>query len=368
MTEYTEWTTAELIALIEAPALRVDFDCWLLGDEDIELTDDVVGAGAWVELNVTSAISRTCEFTISRELAWGNARISLAALLSVDGADWTRFPLGVFLTSTPQRNVTEGTPTWVVQGYDLIQILSTPIGSSITLATGDTILAAAEALIAGLGETTAFDQTAATTVAAATTTWSFLDEEWTLINVVNAMLDQIGYTPCWVDRYGVFRSGPYRSPSDRPSVWTFNTSSSTTTVSLERSTILDYFNAPNEVLGVNTATELDVPTVGNGGLYTLTNPADGPTSIAARGRTIRRIIKGQYADAAALITAVTAELDAAKRVTTVIECKVSPNPVLGHNTVVTYIDAAIPVNAKHIVERWRLPLDGQDMEMTLRQA
>ena len=370
VTEYTSRTLAELVALIESDGLYVDAQCWLLDDDNSfsqDLTDDFIPSGSTVELDATRTIHRTCRIGLSRELVWGNARIQPALLLSTDGDDWTRFPLGVFLTTTPNHKITEATPTWDVQGYDLLELLSNPLGASITLAGGDTVLSTVEALVTGAGGTTGFDQTAAATTAAATTSWSFLEGSETTLTVCNAMLAQIGYEPIWVDRDGTFKSAPYKSPADRASVWSFNTSSSTTTVASERTATADMWRAANEILGINTSPELTTPVIGNG-ITVLTNDADGPTSVAARGRTIRKIMQGQYVSQAALETAVLQAMNIEKRVATKVQCRVSPNPTLSHNSVVSYRDDAIPVNGSHIVERWSLPLDGGDMTLDLRQV
>lgn len=369
VTEYTERTTAELVALIEADELHVDADCWLLDTSNtptLDLTDDLVVDGSFVELNIFRRIHRTCQVTLSRELVWGNARIQPALLLSTDGTDWTRFPLGVFLTTTPERSNPESDlQMWTVAGYDLLEVLATPLAASYTIESGALILSAAEALITATGGTTQFDQTAAATTAAATTTYSFLDEEWTTLTVVNALLAQVGYTACWVDRFGNYRAEPYRPPADRPITWTFDTSSTTTTVAVDRAAEADYWQAANQIVGVNTSPELTVP-VDGAGIYRLTNPADGPTSIAARGRTLTRILKGQYANQAALVTAVERAMDSEKRVTTKVRVAVSPNPLMSHLTVVDYTDNDLVVSGRHSVENWRLPLDGSNMTMELR--
>ena len=286
-------------------------------------------------------------------------------LISSDNTEWVSWPLGVFVLETPQRVVTgSDVATWEVQGYDLLQVLNTPLGASYTLAAGTAIIPAVEALIVGAGETSSIDQTAVATTAATTVSFNFLEEAWTVLTVCNALLDQIGYRAIHADRNGVFRSAPYRSPDQLPSVWAFDTSSSTTTVGEVRTHLADYFNTPNEIVGINDSLESAIPVEG-AGIYTLSNDADGPTSKASRGRTIRQIIKGQYASQASLETAVTKSMDSAKRITDIIEITTSPNPTFGHFNAVSLRDDGIPVNGRFLLQSWSLPFGG-DMSITLR--
>lgn len=397
-------SAAELVALVEADHLQVDVGCDLLDSDSVFIEDisaDVVASGSSVELGVYNTIHRTCTLNVSRELQWGSQRVKPYMLLSEgigrpayyerltdeDGAPLTtedgeplfgdlvaaveptfyRFPLGVFVLTTPELAVGDDTPTFSVQGYDLLQVLDTPYGRTYTLEAGGAVIAAVEALITAAGETSSIDQTAAATVAAGTMSYNVLDtEDWSTLRICNDLLESIGYRALYADAQGVFRSEPYRSPADLPVVWSYNADSSTTTVGEWRTSLADYFNAANVVIGVNDDPEAAAVPVEGAGIYTLQNAADGPTSIAERGREIRRVIRGTFADQAALETAVTAALDVEKRVTAMVEVTVSPNPIHSHFDVVNYRDDSLAVNGRYLVQSWSLPLDGSDMSLTLR--
>lgn len=391
-------STADVVALIESEQVSVDAGLELLDADDNvieDISDDLAPEGSMVERGMYRTLHGTCRLRISRELQWGWQRVRPYLLLASnlsnqdylldDGGDrltdddgvplvsgaWVeptyyRWNLGVFLLDTPERVIGESPQTWDVEGYDKLDVLNTPHGSTYTISAGDPILAAVEALIAGAGEAKVdIDQTEAAATAPGERVFSVIDD-WSTLGICNELLSMVGYRALSVDRDGWFRSEPYRSPDELATVWTYSADSSTTSVVEDRTAIEDYYGAANVVFGIND--EVDTP-VDGAGLYTLTNPADGPTSIAGRGgRVIRRRVQGSYASQDALITAVTAALDAEKRVAGYLELGVSPNPVHGHFDVVRYVDAAVPADGRYVVTDWSLPLDGTDMRLSLRSV
>ena len=364
-------TTAQIIALVEDEHVYVDGALDLLDENDAfvqDITDDFDVAGSSIELNPYRTIHRTCELRISKELVWGSARLKPYILLSNDASTWYRWPLGVFLPNVPQREVHESPATWQVTGMDKLDVLNTPYGSSYGIDSGDAILAAVSAIITAAGETLInLNQSAAATTAPVSRVWTLADEMTTL-EICNELLASIGYTSLWVDRDGYYRAQPYVTPSNRPLVWSYNANSATTTVAEYRTAIADFGTAANTIIGISDDPADSIPTAGDG-LYTLANNNDGPTSINQRGgRVIRKIIRGSFANQAALVTAVTAAMDAEKRVNTYIDLTVSPNPIHSQWDAVTYRDDAMSVNGTFVVTSWRLPFDGSDMSITLRSA
>jgi len=273
----------------------------------------------------------------------------------------------VFVPSLPERTVGETPVGYVVDCLDKLEVLSTPHGSSYTVASGDAILPAVEALITAAGESKQnFDQTSAAVTATSDRVFS-LSDDWTTLGIVNDLLESIGYEGLWVDRLGNFRSRPYRSPADRPTVWSYDADNELSTMVGEfRTFTSDYYQAANQIVAIRDDPGDDIPVDGDG-ITTLTNQSDGLTSVDARGgRTIRRIIRGEYATQAALVTAATEALDTEKRVANYLSATVSPNPVHGHFDVVQFKDADIPVNGRFLLTDWVLPLDGSDMSLSMR--
>ena len=365
-----ELTTADRLALIEGDAVWIDAGCELLDADDnliLDISDDLIVSGCSVERNMENTINGTCSLAMSRELVWGSQRVRPYVLLSADGATWYRWLLGVFVLTTPERRSDVSPVTYTVSGFDKLDILNTPLGRSVSVSTSDAVLTVVTDLINTAGELrVGLDMVAAATTGLARV-FSVV-EDWTTLTVINDLLDSIGYFPLWVDRGGVYRSMPYQSPAERATAWTYSTSSATTTVTADRTMTADFYAAANQIIGINDDPgQSETVPVEGAGIYTASNLDDGPTSINQRGgRVIRRIVSGSYANQAALVAAVTQELDAEKRVTDLLEMSVSPNPVHGHLDVVSYTDPELGVDGRYLVTSWSLPLDGSDMRLSLR--
>jgi hypothetical protein len=366
---WSSLSPAEQVALLEGHQVFYDAGCDLLDADDgfvEDISGDLVAAGSSVGRGIYRTLHGSCRLNLSRELSWGSARLRPYMLASADGATWYRQNLGVYLPSTPEREIGPIPAVWSVEGFDKLDILNTPHGSTYSVASGAGIIAAVESLITGAGEAkVAIDQTAVAVTAPAELVFPLAGDATTL-QIINELLESIGYRALRADREGWVRSVPYVSPTDLPLVWTYNADSATTTVSESRTSISDYYQAANVVKGINDNPANDIPTDGDG-LYTLTNQSDGLTSIDGRGgRMIRRIIRGTYVSQGALETAVLKVLDAESRVARLFELSVSPNPVHGHFDVVSFVDSSVPVSGRMLVTDWEMPLDGSDMRLSLR--
>jgi hypothetical protein len=366
---WSSLSPAEQVALLEGHSVHYDAGCDLLDSNDVYVDDisaDLMPAGSSVGRGIYRTLHGACRLNLSRDVPWGSARLRPYMLVSSDGATWYRQNLGVYLPSTPERQIGETPPIWACEGFDKLDVLNTPFGSTYAVAAGAAILPAVESLITGAGEAkVAIDQTAVAVTAPAELVFPLADDATTL-QIVNELLDAVGYRALRVDREGWFRSVPYLSPTDLPVVWTYSADSASTTVSESRTSISDYYQAANEIVGINDDPSNDIPTDGDG-LYLLSNQSDGLTSIDGRGgRTIRRIVRGTYASQGALETAVQRVLDAESRVARLFELSVSPNPVHGHFDVVNFVDSSVPVDGRMLVTDWELPLDGSDMRISLR--
>lgn len=185
----------------------------------------------------------------------------------------------------------------------------------------------------------------------------------------NALLESIGYRALWVDRDGFYTSEPYIEPSELSTVWAYSADSPTTTVTEERSSSSDYYQAANQIVGIRESVFSGfIPELGDG-IYIQTNQSDGPISVDGRGgRIIRKVIRGEFVSQYAMERTVGDAMVAEKRLAGYIDMRVSPNPVHAHFDVVAYRDDEIPTNGRYLVTDWTLPLDGADMSLSLRTA
>lgn len=360
-------------ALLEGEGLLVDAGLDLLDADDNFIDDisaDLITAGSFIEHRIYRTVHGTCMLRVARELQWGTQRVRPFVLLSNDGETWYRWNEGVFLLPTPQRSVGVTPITYDIEGYDKLQVLDTPHGSTYTVASSATIIPAVEALIVAAGESKIqIDQAAATITAPSDQVYSIVDS-WKTLGIINDLLDSIGYRALWVDPDGYYRSEPYRAPSELPTTQRYTADDArATTVGGVRTATADYFGAANVVVGINDDLSVVAPTEG-AGIKTATNQSDGPTSIDGRGgQIIRREIRGAFASQAALVTATERALEEEKLVYTYLDIEVSPNPTHGHFDVVRYTDAEIPVDGRFLVTEWTLPLDGNSrMSLKLRST
>jgi hypothetical protein len=358
-----------LVELIEGVALSVDAGLDLLDADDTLIEDisaDLVADGSRVSRGMLNTVHGSCQLGIARQLVWGSQRVRPYLLLSSDGDVWYRWNLGVYVLATPEMQVGVTPQVWLVDGFDKLDVLNTPLGATVSVASGATILAAVEDLIAATGETrVSLDQASAAEVAATVRVFSVVDD-WSTLTVCNDLLASIGYRGLWVDRDGVIRSGPYVTPEDLPSVWSYSTASSSTSVLEDRTVSADYYGAANVIVAIRDSVDDTLPLAGDG-MFTLTNQSDGLTSIDGRGgRVVRRVIRGDWATQSALEAAAAEAMDGEKRVANFVSLAVSANPVHAHFDVVTFRDDAIPTNGRYLVTDWELPLDGADMLLTLR--
>lgn len=391
-------TAAQVTALIEAENIEVtaglelyDSDENFIEDISDDLLDGTIDRGNY------RTIHGTCRLRISRELVWGSQRVKpYLTLTSGAGADgswgdgvwgdgtWNdiagtsaRFNLGVFLLSTPERRAGETPATFDVDGYDKLEILAHPHGISYEAAAGDAYLTLVEALIAGAGESKVLiDQSAAAEVLPTTRVWPLIrqaadegiEQGATTLQIINALLESVGYRSLWVDQDGYYRAEPYRSPADRGAEWAYSADSATTTVAEDRIAGADYFDTPNRIVAVrNDPGESTFPSEGDG-IATALNQSDGPTSIDQRGRTITQIVMVDgVASQSVLEQRANEILDTAKRLDKRLSLSVSPNALHGHFDVVAVTDAQLGLGgAKYLVTDWSLPLDGGDMNLELR--
>lgn len=329
----------------------------------LDITDDVRPAGQ-VTHNNFRTIHSTVQMQVSRELQWGNQRIKLYWSI-IDGDGEIRVPLGVYLLSTPETAAGETPKTWTVDGFDKLEVLAHPHGTTYRAAAGDAYLTLVEDLITAAGESAVLlDLTLSATVLPSDRVWP-LDEQTTTLNIINDLLAAVGYRGLWVDQDGNYRSEPYVAASSRPTEWTYSADSADTMVGMGRTSSADFFDTPNRWVFVNDDPAQDFPVEGDG-VYTVLNQSDGATSIDERGRTITRVVKLSAASQSALETQGDRMVERDKRIVTRVSLQVSPNPLHLHFDVVKLVDAELSVSGAFQVHEWSLPLDGSDMTLDVK--
>lgn len=358
----TEATTSEQIrALITASTLKTDFGAELLDANDVVVEDISADlAGGEIEHQNFADIHGTCTLQLSRTLDWETARVRPYQTLTGAGLTKT-WPLGVYLPIRPETPLGETPITYGMTCHDKLQLLHKPVGDTYVVASGTGYLAAVRTAITDSGYTglaPLLDGTSEATTLDAPMVW-VLDpndlSNW--IRVANNSLASVGYRGLYADRNGRYCSEPYQDPRVRPSIWTLDLSDPGTQIVAEYRTLTtDTFDQTNWWTFWRTGMTTQ-PVEGNG-RYTV-DLSDG-------GTKVKSPVPLDVADQTALVARGDAIVQTARQVARTLTIETSPNPAIaGHFDVLYYRDPSAVGEFKTQVRSWRLPLNGDDMSLTL---
>lgn len=378
----TATTPAQMRTLIEASDLAIDWSMALYDSSEAYVADITADmTEGTITRNLYRTLHGTATFRLSRQLLWGSQRLGPSITLTSTAENLTAtWAMGRWLTSIPRRVVGAVPESYEVEAYDKLMLVDTLVGRSYSVPTGTAYLAAVETILGTeLGETSyELDQSAIATVTTANMNW-ILDDSTTWLRIINDLLGAIAYEGLWVDRDGRYRARPYTPPDERGTAWFFDADDSASTIVGQTRTVVpsragdqatDPVDTPNAFVFVNSDIGQAPPTVGNG-IYEVTNQTAGPTSVAARGRTIPLIttINGGVSSQASLILIGDARaLLAQLRFRTHLELETGPVPPLWHYDIVDLIDSELGPHQRWAVEEWSLDLVSGDMAQRWRSV
>jgi hypothetical protein len=356
------FTPAEA-ALFTGPSLETSFGVELL-DPSLKLISDisadVAADGAKVSRNSLADIHATCELTISRTLAWGYDR--LRPYTVVNGV---RKNQGVYVPTSPEREIGETPESHAVVGYDQMMLLGSTTGDTYAVQVGYPVLASVRGFVAAAGvlAPVLLDSTAEGAVLVTEMIWPTTSSEApTWLGICNDLLAAVGYRGLWADWNGNLRSGPYVLPELRASEFRLDVGNlKEGIVSEPRKVANDVFGLPNWMRVVRNG--MTTAPVELNGWHTMANSVNGPSSFASLGRWVRA--PAVYLDAvsqADLVTQGERLFAAATRASEVLTFQTSFLPYW-HADVLTYADAALGTDRKVLVRSWVLPLAGGDMDV-----
>lgn len=368
----TQYTPAQITALLTAPDVQTDFGVELL-TPSLALVEDISGdVSGWVVHHDNLATQHgTLNLTVSRALAWGAARVRPYKLLSSPtvGELLVRFNQGVYLlTGTPDTSLAESIITYTASGFDQLHLLQAVIGESYFVAAGANVLnAVRDALTAaGIVAPVLLDSSANAAVLASDLVYPLTrGEAFTWVRVINDLLAAVVYQPIWCDWDGVFRSGPLVAPADRPAEFTFAVGDLRVgVVAPERTASQELWNAPNWwrfVLNGLTAAPIE-----GDGMYTVENKLVGLSSQISVDRVVKApVVFLDAVNQSALKAQGDAIMAAAMRSTEVITAKTGQFAILWHSDVVGWSDPALGADRKALVRSWSLPSGNDDGDLIM---
>jgi hypothetical protein len=362
-------TVAQVTALLVASALTIKPGLELLDMNNVLVSDISANlVSGSVERQNYANVHGICKLVIEGVLAWGKDRVRPFMVLSTDTIS-ARFNLGVFVLTTPDAVRGEDPISFSVTGYDLLFLLQAAVGDTYVVSAGTTYLAAVQAVLtaSGVGGTVQLDGTKQSTTLPNDMVWALTPNVATSwLRIINDLLQAISYRGLWVDENGTFRSGPYLAPSARPIEWIFDTTNAKTNIVGETRTLAsDVWAARNWWRFIRTP--MTVAPVEGAGMYTVSNPSTGRTSISALGRTVRAPVQFlAAADQASLVAQGDALVAADQSISRRFTINVDPLPIASHFDIVQFTDAG--ESDKTQVVSWVINLDGSQGQWVMESV
>lgn len=353
------FTAAQITTLLTGPQVTVKSGLELLDPSNNFISDISTDLrSGTVERNCNADVHGTIKLQVSRTLAWGKDRVRPYMMLT-DGIISARFNLGVFVLTTPDTVRGKTPATYDVVGYDLLHLLQDGPDDAYFVAAGTTYLTAIQNVLttSGVGATVQLDGTKQTTVLDQPMVWMItVNTATSWLRIINDLLGAIDYRNLWADQDGIFRSSPFIAPAIRAVEWVFNSANDKTNiVGPDRTLSSDVWAARNSWKFVRKQMTTK-PIVGNG-IYIVTNPSTGRTSIAALGRTVRAPVQWlDAADQASLVSQGDRMVAENQAISRIFSMTTGPFPIAGHFDVVELRDEGEVDKCQ--VTSWSVPLDG----------
>lgn len=358
------YSEAAVKAALHAPNRRLSFRYDLL-DKAGAFKTDITGRirKAAVRYDEDAQIKRTARFELTDDgtINFLADRIRPWVLVRMPDAGFAEFAQGVFLLSTPPKQIQATGPAFrQVEAYDLMQILlDDAFDYRFVANAGDNVVAEVKSVLATAGIFAVNIPDNPTNLSA--------DRDWApgtpKAQIVADLLLMINYEPLWFDEMGWARSDPYVLPTSKPADYTYQDDAESVMLP-EATQRLDTFKIPNKWKLV--VTEPDLPPLQS--VYTNSNPAS-PTSTVSRGRTIMAPIKHVLAVTQADLDGL-AERTAfeASQIYEAVEFKTAIMPFHSHRTIVRFTYARLGVSAKYQEAAWEFDLSaGADMSHEVRR-
>lgn len=274
------YSEAQVIEALHASGRRIRFSYDLLSSEgENQGKLDGVQSGRIDNNSLATNVKRTAKFTLTdfQAVNYLSDRIRPNFhLIMTDGKEIS-WPLGVFLLSTPVKNIQKGIATREIEAYDqLLILLDDRVEDRYVVDASTNYISAVTTLLESAGVT---DHALISDDRALSTS-----RDWApgtpKLRIINHLLTSINYGPLFFNAAGVAISQPYQSPSDRGSGYTYEVGSKSILVP-EVSIEFDLFSIPNKWVAYTS--EVDKSPIN--ATYTNTEPSS-ITSTVSRGRTI----------------------------------------------------------------------------------
>lgn len=260
---------------------EIKFRYDLLNSDDIKIGELTALPRGQLGLNSLAQIKRKGKFTFKenefKDVDWLNDRVQPFFMLKV-GDEWMEWPLGIFLISSPTRNVKNDAIYREVEAYDTsLILLEDKFDTRYRIPAGSNYV---EAITQIINEAGIWKINIPSIIGNVKT-----DKEFEIgisrLEAVNELLKEINYTSIWVDELGYFTAKPYVLPTNRVVEYEYRNDDMSIIIPDTSVEEMDLFSVPNVWVVVATNPEIE-PLVSR---YTNDN-AGSPTSTVNRKRKI----------------------------------------------------------------------------------
>lgn len=239
-------------------------------------------------LKVADLPSAQAGFMTISQLTMSTIRIRPVLIV----AGLPEIPLGVFLVSaSPEDWSTQGR-LYSLELHDKCTVLDQDLVDQFyTVDAATPILTAVLTVISSAGESITVDASVTSTLSSPMV-W---DPGTSKLQIVNDLLNALGYNSLWIDGTGAFRATPYVLPANRSIGYELLNGvnrelldGSLSIYSQDWTRDRDLYLVPNKIVAVQTATGATAALTGS---YTNTDPTS-PFSYPSRGRYVTQVLTG----------------------------------------------------------------------------
>jgi hypothetical protein len=365
--------TADQLTILTSPAVEVTAGCDLL-NPDLSFREDISDdlADGHITWTLHATVHRAARLELTRPLRWGVdlVRPNMTVTDRLSGLS-SRWNVGVFALTTPERTVGETPETYDVSGFDRLHLLQRQVGADYTVAAGVTYRQALLDTFTAAGLSgVLIDGAAADNTLPVARSWPLVgdrvadpdqtDTPVTWVRVVNDLQRAWNGRGVYADENGRFRCEAYQAPDVRPTEHTFDADSSVTILGEDRTLSEDVWGTPNRWVFRRTNGGTGVE---GDGIHTIVNQSDGPTSIDARVLTWTSVVDYEAASQAVLVALGNRRVAADRRLTSRLKVTTGPWPCAGHGDIYAYSDLALGSGTRKVqATRWSFDLSGSDVE------
>lgn len=253
----------------------------LLNKQEIKIGElDAISGN--IGLSSLAQIKRRGSFNFKenelKDVDWLNDRVQPFFMLQMNDGNWIEYPLGIYLMSSPTRNIRSNGVYRQVEVYDTsLALLEDKLTKRTMFASGTRYTSVITRLLNNIG------------------IWKVnipsyfgrlnTDKEFeigiSILEIVNDLLKEINYTSVWMDENGYITANRYEMPDNREAEYSYRNDELSI---MHKDTAIeekDLFSIPNHFVVVATNPE-EEPLVSR---YSNTRKSS-ITSIPSRGRTI----------------------------------------------------------------------------------